>query len=57
MDIGHHMSIQTAVLESILIELGGDKETSAEDLARTPLDLLNTAVRRVRPMGKEIPLY
>ena len=57
MDIGHHLSIQTTVLESILIELGGDKETTAEDLARTPLDLLNTAVRRVKPMGKEIPPY
>ena len=32
MDIGHHLSIQTAVLEAILIELGSDKDSSAEHI-------------------------
>ena len=32
MDIGHHLSIQTAVLEAILIDMGSDKGSSAEHI-------------------------
>ena len=55
MDIGHHLAIQSAVLEAILVDLGGSKESSMQDLADTPKDLLDASARRVKPNGREIP--